>query len=417
MADKWWRGGAYTLRSEGDASYDGDWEYDDSGDSYTNSNWVDSTGAGCAKPTGTDIPIFSSLADTVPANYSNSSYPHTAGKHFCCCKNLDQTALDLGGIIITSDYDPGSTGGIFEYSSKTLDADVAVDKGSGQVGIPCTAHGFAADDYVTIAGTVYYNGQFRIVSVTTDEFVIEATYYAETFATNDTAVARTPLQISIADGGEIIDESNGMIYIEASSTSQNIPKLTFKSASGYLHISSDGDGNWDDIWVKSAGTLDVADDTRFTKISVTGEAGSATIIVGQDCIGPASASADLDIFAGNVTWDSEIGDVLLAGGVVTYCANVPITTTVDIDKITAEGGTFNWYGKGSLKDYEQWAGTIYAKGDADKVIGSAASAYKQHGGTFDLSQAGGRITFYGSGASIDYQGGIFKPAPRNNVSW
>lgn len=411
MADKYYRGGAYTLRGEGDASYDGDFEYDDSGDSYNNSNWVDSSGTGVAKPTSSDRILFTEYADKVPSNYAGG-YQHVAGKRFHCCKNLDQTALDIQGIVVSKGYD----GGIYKYVAKTLDATAADPKGGGLVGIPLTAHGFAAGDYVTIGGTIYYNGEYRIVSVTTDEFVIKATYIAETFEATDTAVARTPLQISVADTYDVVFESDCTAYIECSSTSQNIPNLIFNSSTGYLHISSDDNGNWDDILVTGAGSIEMADDTYCTKITVTGNAVNATVIVGKDCIGPASASVDLDCFAGNVTWDSKIGGVLCSGGTVTYCYNLSISVTADIDKLSMYGGTFNWYGKGSLKDYEQWAGTIIALGDGDKIIGSAASAYPQHGGMFDLSQAGGRVTF-DNGASIDHQGGDLKPALRCNVSW
>ena len=46
-----------------------------------------------------------------------------------------------------------------------------------------------------------------------------------------------------------------------------------------------------------------------------GFATDATIIVGKGVIGPAAASSDLDAYAGTITWDSKIGDVLLPGGI------------------------------------------------------------------------------------------------------
>ena len=412
--DRIWRGGAYTLREAGgDASADGDFDYD----TGANSNWIDEDGAVALKPTSTNKIIFNEFADRVPANYSNSTYPHVAGKHWCCCKNMDQGGIDANGFLSTR----GFTGDIYGYSSKTLDAAVAVDKGGGQVGIPLTAHGFAAGDYVTIGLTVYYNGEYRIVSVTANEFVITATYVAETFVATNTAKARTPLRISVSgiDTYDMVIESDSTIYIECGSTTPNIPNLIFNSVTGLLHLSSEaGTGNFDDILVLGDGTLDIADDTHFTKVTVSGDSTNANIIVGQGCIGPAAASADLDAYAGTITWDSKIGDVLLPGGVVTYCQNVDLATTVDIDLLQGYGGTFNWYGKSTLTDYKQYAGTVTALGDGDKVIGSGSTtAYPLHGGTFDLSQAGGRVTFGGSVDSIDKQGGELKPANRSNVSW
>lgn len=285
MADKYWRGGAFTLRGEGDASYDGDCEYDDSSDSYNNSNWVDASGTGVAKPSSSDHIIFSALADRVPSDYSNSAYPHTVGKHWCCCKNLDQTALDVQGILITSGYDPGGSGGIFEYNANTLSEGAVTDEGSGEVGIPCDSHGFSAGDYITIAGTIYYNGEHRCTGqVDANKFKIEAVFVAETVVTTNTATGRTPLQISVADNYEVVMMSNGTVYIEASSTTQNIPGLKFSSTSGLLHISSDGNGIWDDILVTGGGTLIVADDTKVAKISTAADS-TATVIVGENVLG------------------------------------------------------------------------------------------------------------------------------------
>ena len=414
MADKYWRGGAYTLRGEGDASYDGDWNYDDSGDSYNNSNWVNSSGTGVAKPvTATDKVFLTEMADRVPINYDNASYPHTAGGHWCITKNLDQSALDLNGFFISAGYE----GHIYGYNSAAInDSGTAADKGGGEVGIPITAHPFAAGDYVTIVGTDYYNSEYRIESETANEIVIKATFIAETFSSTDTVTGKTPLQISIANNYDMIIESNGTFYIECGSTTPNIPELIFNSSEGLLHISSEAaNANWDDIRVTGGGTLSVAANTYFTKATVTGES-TATVIVGKGCIGPAAASCDLVCHAGIVIWDSKIGDVEQHDGTVTYCQNVDTGTTVDVDKWLGYGGTFNWYGKGSLKDYEQWGGTITAKGDGAKTIGSAASAYPQNGGTFDLSQATGPVSFF-AGASIDHKGGELKPAKRTNVSW
>jgi len=416
MAVKYWIGGAFTERGEGDATYDGDFEYDDSGDSYNNSNWTDAAGTGVAKPTSSDTIIFSALCGKAPSSYSESAYPHTANKHWSCCKNLDQTALDVQGIRIDPGYDPGTSGGIFEYNAQTLDAAAVTDEGGGEVGIPCTAHGFSAGDYITMGGSVNYNGQHRCTGqVDADNFKIEATYVAETVAADDTATGRTPLQISVADTYEIVMMSAGNVYIEASSTSQNIPSLKFSSTTGLLHISSDGDGIWDHVLVTGAGTLTVADDTKVTKISTTAAA-TANILVGEGVLGSGATETNLDCHGGNIVWESEIGNILQTGGTITYCQNVPAGTAVDIDQLKIYGGSFKWYGKSTMSDYEGWGGTVTALGDEDKTIGSAASAYPQYGGTFDMSQAGGRVGFY-AGASIDYQGGTLKPAPRNDVSW
>jgi hypothetical protein len=83
-----------------------------------------------------------------------------------------------GGLFDTANFD------LTEYN---LDNAAAVDKGSGLVGIPITAHTFNALDTTTIAGTTNYDGTYTIISETTNEIVITATFQAETFAGTETA--------------------------------------------------------------------------------------------------------------------------------------------------------------------------------------------------------------------------------------
>lgn len=75
--------------------------------------------------------------------------------------------------------------------SITPDNAAAVDKGGGLVGIPSTAHGLSANENITISGTTNYNGNEDIVSVTPNEFVITASYVAETFAGTETFTVAT----------------------------------------------------------------------------------------------------------------------------------------------------------------------------------------------------------------------------------
>ncbi len=67
-----------------------------------------------------------------------------------------------------------------------LNAGAAVDKGGGLVGIPITGHPFQATEPVTIAGTTNYDGSYVVVSETTNEIVITASYTAETFTALET---------------------------------------------------------------------------------------------------------------------------------------------------------------------------------------------------------------------------------------
>jgi len=70
----------------------------------------------------------------------------------------------------------------FNLVSVDIDNAAAVDKGSGLVGIPITAHTFNPGDSTTLAGTTNYDASYVIVSTTANEIVIEATFVSETFA-------------------------------------------------------------------------------------------------------------------------------------------------------------------------------------------------------------------------------------------
>ncbi len=83
-----------------------------------------------------------------------------------------------GGFFDSVNYD------LTEYN---IDNAAVVDKGSGLVGIPITAHTFTDGDITVIAGTTNYNDTHTIVSQTANEIVIPATYVAETFAGTETA--------------------------------------------------------------------------------------------------------------------------------------------------------------------------------------------------------------------------------------
>ena len=102
-------------------------------------------------------------------------------------KNGAFFGADTTNVIITRNGSQVFDSTSFDLTSNTIDNAAAVDKGGGLVGIPITAHDFNAKDITTIAGTTNYDGTYTIVSVTTNEIVITASYVAETFAGTETA--------------------------------------------------------------------------------------------------------------------------------------------------------------------------------------------------------------------------------------
>ena len=91
-------------------------------------------------------------------------------------------------------------------------AAAAVDNGGGLVGIPSTAHGLSAGDYVQIDQTTNYDGFYELdASTSVDELVIAATFVAETFAGTETVTQQS---------GTLLDltENNGSSPFDATFT-------------------------------------------------------------------------------------------------------------------------------------------------------------------------------------------------------
>jgi len=77
-----------------------------------------------------------------------------------------------------------------DTAEKALNAAAATNNSGGLVGIPLTSHGYSAGNIVLLNGTTNYDGVYTLPSQSTgdaNEFVITATYAAETFAGTDTA--------------------------------------------------------------------------------------------------------------------------------------------------------------------------------------------------------------------------------------
>ncbi|MDD4950926.1 MAG: phage tail tube protein [Desulfovibrionaceae bacterium] len=91
----------------------------------------------------------------------------------------------------------------------TLDAGSAIDKGSGKVGLPCTAHGLAKGAPVLIAGTTNFNGAYTLQNETSaDELVVTDTYAAETFDGSETVDLAKQLTL---DAGPAVDKGSGKV--------------------------------------------------------------------------------------------------------------------------------------------------------------------------------------------------------------
>lgn len=126
---------------------------------------------------------------------------------------------------------------LYKLPALNPDADVAVDKGGGLVGIPCTAHGLTSTDDIRIERSINFNNVYAVHADTTaDEIVITATYVAETFTGNEfiyeaiVGITETPISFSYeaaSDGNYI-----GKIPYDSGLVQDNDYMLCLKEVSG-----------------------------------------------------------------------------------------------------------------------------------------------------------------------------------------
>lgn len=102
----------------------------------------------------------------------------------------------------TSSYvnDATVTMSLFNKTPLAPNAAVAVDKGGGKVGIPCTAHGMTSTDNIRIEGSIAdYNKEYSVDGdTTTNEIVIVETFAAETFTGTERIFVGVPNGFNIS---------------------------------------------------------------------------------------------------------------------------------------------------------------------------------------------------------------------------
>ena len=106
------------------------------------------------------------------------------------------------GVVVTSNAAAWTLGAaeIIVGTTKGLDNAAAADQGGDPnvVRIPCTGHGYVVGNYVTITGSVNYNGTFEIVATSdADHFDIESAFVAETFAGGAQAIDVIPSDFDV----------------------------------------------------------------------------------------------------------------------------------------------------------------------------------------------------------------------------
>lgn len=140
-------------------------------------------------------------------------------------------------------------------NEQTIDNAAAVDKGSGEVGIPVTGHGLSVGDAIDINDTTNYDGWYLIVSESTNEIVITATYNAEGFAGTETIHDAPGPKTNVLSDLTEIDNGNG--YNAGGKT------VSRNTSTGFDTLTEDDSNNLASlqlqnlVWTASGGTLPV----------------------------------------------------------------------------------------------------------------------------------------------------------------
>ena len=150
--------------------------YDLYTNNFSNSKGIDPSSVAAYNPAGYySTPIANTLASTT-VNFSSSS---------------DIYRLNKQGSIYRWVQDNNLTGH-FEGATYTLiSGGVAVNKGGGKVGLPCTSQPYATGQFIEVRGTTNYNATFTVDATSgANEIVVPTAYNSETFGNTATVNQR-----------------------------------------------------------------------------------------------------------------------------------------------------------------------------------------------------------------------------------
>lgn len=128
---------------------------------------------------------------------------------------------------------------------RELDATAVVELDLGVVGLPCAGHGFVQDAVITVYGTQYYDGHYRVEKgVTADIIAIAAPYVAETLSSGcEVYRGRAPVL-----EGAAIDAGGGIVSLPVKGGVHDLntgERITITGSTSYdgTHTLADGSKN------------------------------------------------------------------------------------------------------------------------------------------------------------------------------
>lgn len=276
----------------------------------------------------------------------------------------------------------------------TIDNDVAVDAGGGQITIPITGTIFVAGDSVTIAGSGgYCDGTYDVESATTDSINITESYGAgKTFAGTETVTnARSNWKLC-SDGSDTAKPAAAdVIYFDNRAA---LNSTTNKRQSVTDNVDSTGTGTPDlaGLYVSPNYDGDIGSSTTYLEIEADGD----DIIIGG------SGSTYLKLSAG-VGADADVGRLVV---------NNPAATAY-IDSLENDGANVGLYASvlvfaGTCNIADGCAvTTVYCLSESATIVAGTGVTNAKTTTDVTIVQTSGSITWDSAFTSVSNYGGLF----------
>ncbi len=295
-------------------------------------------------------------------------------RHTLCFTESLRVVIDAEVNVTSADGLGAATGGAFSIepvgdntTQDTIDNAVAVDKGGGLVGIPVTGHAFTVGREVTITGTANYDGSYELISQTTDEVVITASYVGETFSISDTinSSVKGIEFVGTITSGTYLDTANKSGTTHDMDDDSNVIDIVYIYNVGggrvgtALSLIANLNGNTDELAVQ---TYNNVTDAWETIESLPGSGGSSFQVLVPDLLRRHTGT------------NAELGDVFIR-----FATATTSPSSLEVDKLTVSvvniGQSSGYLGFIWLDTVEGVAGTEpFVNGVSDGAVDTIGDA-------------------------------------------
>lgn len=454
MANKYWRGGAYTDRGVGAATDDGNWDYE--GTTYAISAAASANAGSKVKFTcadhGGNIVVGESVTVTGTTDYNGTWVVDAVADttHFTIVDTyVDSQAGDALSHYTSNWVLATGIGAVKPAGGETV---IFSDR-AGLVSIAATDTQTKGRHWSVDSGLDQKATDFTIIV----ESAFNAKFIGYRLETATPTRKLVPLQCTAAlvlhqgesemhlaandnaDPGVncidevIVDTSKGSLYLYSMNNSgtqtDEITDVVVRE--GTVHIVSSYDST-------EVGGVDTAR-SAVRNLKTLGSKATVYITEGLEGGTPAEGNfldddndqlISIDIINGTVYCDSGIYECEINAGQLDIGSEAQTAgTTLYVGKqndagafsqqVKAFGGTINWRSKGTIGGLEIHNALIYALGNEGRTLGDSAvnsGTIEMYGGTLDLLTPDNPVALGGS-CEVHVNAGTFAPPKRTDISW